>query len=147
MQQYAQPRPWILVSATYASSAMPQKRNPGPLIDIRRDAAVVLSELNSVVMRTHNLPTGMYDAKDEKLNREIVGDASSVVEQPRLDGHSGTRRRSDAPLRDSVPRGSRLRESHGDGRPLRRLHAEDLPDREGQGHLCRALRRAQAGRS
>lgn len=81
MQQYAQPRPWILVSATYASSAMPQKRNPGPLIDIRRDAAVVLSELNSVVMRTHNLPTGMYDAKDEKLNREIVGDASSVVER------------------------------------------------------------------
>ena len=81
MQQYAQPRPWILVSATYASSAMPQKRNPGPLIDIRRDAGVVLAELNSVVMRTHNLPTGMYDAKDEKLNREIVGDASSVLER------------------------------------------------------------------
>lgn len=81
MQQYAQPRPWILVSATYASSAMPQKRNPGPLIDIRRDASVVLAESNSVVMRTHNLPTGMYDAKDEKLNREIVGDASSVLER------------------------------------------------------------------
>lgn len=81
MQQYAQPRPWILVSATYASSAMPQKRNPGPLIDIRRDAAVVLAELNSVVLRTHNLPTGMYDAKDEKLNREILGDGSAVVER------------------------------------------------------------------
>ena len=81
MQQYAQPRPWILVSATYASSAMPQKRNPGPLIDIRRDASVVLAESTSVVMRTHNLPPGMYDAKDEKLNREIVGDASSVLER------------------------------------------------------------------
>ena len=81
MQQYAQPRPWILVSATYASSAMPQKRNPGPLIDIRRDAGVVLANLNSVVMRTHNLPTGMYDAKDEKLNREIVGEGSCVVER------------------------------------------------------------------
>ncbi len=81
MQQYAQPRPWILVSATYASSAMPQKRNPGPLIDIRRDAAAVLAQLNSVILRTHNLPTGMYDAKDEKLNREILGDGSSVVER------------------------------------------------------------------
>ena len=81
MQQYAQPRPWILVTATYASSAMPQKRNPGPLIDIRRDAGVVLANLHSVVMRTHNLPTGMYDAKDEKLNGEMVRDAASVVER------------------------------------------------------------------
>ena len=80
MQQYAQPRPWILVSATYASSAMPQKRNPGPLIDVRRDAGVVLAELQSVVMRAHNLPTGMYDAKDEKVNRAFVAEASDVLE-------------------------------------------------------------------
>ena len=35
MQQYAQPRPWILLKEgngnTYVSSAMPQKRNPGIL--------------------------------------------------------------------------------------------------------------------
>lgn len=79
MQQYAQPRPWILVTSTYASSAMPQKRNPGPLIDIRRDAGASLAALNSVVMRAHNLPTGMYDAKDEKLNREVIGDATDVL--------------------------------------------------------------------
>lgn len=80
MQQYAQPRPWILVSATYASSAMPQKRNPGPIIDVRRDASAVLGSLNSVIMRAHNLPTGMYDAKDEKLNMEMLDDAVKVVE-------------------------------------------------------------------
>ena len=45
MTQYAQPRPWILVGSTYASSAMPQKRNPGSLIDVRRDANTVLEIL------------------------------------------------------------------------------------------------------
>lgn len=80
MQQYAQPRPWILATATYASSAMPQKRNPGPLIDVRRDAGIVLADLQSVVMRAHNLPTGMYDAKDEKVNRTYVAEASEVLE-------------------------------------------------------------------
>ena len=84
MQQYAQPHPWILVCSTYASSAMPQKRNPGPIIDIRRDAAAVLANLSSVIFRAHNLPTGMYDAKDEKLNCETVSDAAEVVE--RFDG-------------------------------------------------------------
>ncbi len=79
MQQYAQPEPWILVSTTYASSAMPQKRNPGPIIDIRRDAGEVLARIQGVVMRAHNLPTGMYDAKDEILNRETVGDATNVI--------------------------------------------------------------------
>lgn len=79
MQQYAQPQPWILVSTTYVSSAMPQKRNPGPIIDIRRDAGEVLAKINGVVFRAHNIPTGMYDAKDEKLNRETVGDATDVL--------------------------------------------------------------------
>lgn len=79
MQQYAQPHPWILVSTTYASSAMPQKRNPGPVIDIRRDAGQVLAAVNGVVFRAHNIPTGMYDAKDEKLNREVVSDAADVL--------------------------------------------------------------------
>lgn len=63
---------------------MPQKRNPGPVFDIRRDAAAVLANLSSVIFRAHNLPTGMYDAKDEKLNCETVSDAAEVVE--RFDG-------------------------------------------------------------
>lgn len=81
MQQYAQPQPWILVSTTYASSAMPQKRNPGPIIDVRRDAGQVLANINGVIFRAHNVPTGMYDAKDEKLNREVVADAVDVLER------------------------------------------------------------------
>lgn len=79
MVQYAQPRPWILVSATYASSAMPQKRNPGSLIDVRRDANGVLGALQSVLWRAHDLTPGMYDAKDIELNGEILRDAGTVA--------------------------------------------------------------------
>ena len=46
MQQYAQPRPWILLKEgqgnTYVSSAMPQKRNPGILNSCRTDASTLL---------------------------------------------------------------------------------------------------------
>ena len=79
MVQYAQPRPWILVSATYASSAMPQKRNPGSLIDVRRDANGVLGALQSILWRAHDLTPGMYDAKDIELNGEILRDAGTVA--------------------------------------------------------------------
>lgn len=81
MVQYAQPRPWMLVSATYASSAMPQKRNPGSLIDIRRDANAVLAYAQSIFSRAHNLPPGMYDAKDIQQNGEIVAEATTVLSQ------------------------------------------------------------------
>lgn len=79
MVQYAQPRPWILVTSTYASSAMPQKRNPGALIDVRRDANTVLANLMSVFTRANNLTPGMYDAKDQKVNCEVLDDAVSVL--------------------------------------------------------------------
>jgi argininosuccinate lyase len=43
MVQYASPRPWIVLregeGATYVSSAMPQKHNPGLLNSTRRDAS------------------------------------------------------------------------------------------------------------
>ena len=46
MQQYAQPRPWILLREgdgnTYVSSAMPQKRNPGILNKARTDCSTLL---------------------------------------------------------------------------------------------------------
>lgn len=79
MVQYAQPHPWILVSATYASSAMPQKRNPGSLIDVRRDANGVLGSLQSIILRAHNLTPGMYDVKDIELNGELLRDAGTVA--------------------------------------------------------------------
>ena len=71
MTQYAQPRPWILVSSTYASTAMPQKRNPGSLIDVRRDANQVLGELTGTIFRAHDLMPGMYDPKDEAINSTV----------------------------------------------------------------------------
>lgn len=79
MMQYASPRPWILVSATYGSSAMPQKRNPGSLIDVRRDANAVLGSLQSIIFRAHDLPPGMYDVKDVMINGEILRDAVKVL--------------------------------------------------------------------
>lgn len=78
MTQYAQPHPWMLVASTYASSAMPQKRNPGPLIDLRRDATQVLSESLSQLLRMHNLMPGMYDAKDLPIVEELMKDATTV---------------------------------------------------------------------
>lgn len=53
---------------------MPNKRNLGSIIDIRGNAGDALAKINDVVFRAHNIPTGMYDVKDEKLNREIVVD-------------------------------------------------------------------------
>jgi argininosuccinate lyase len=81
MTQYAQPRPWILVSSTYASTAMPQKRNPGAIIDVRRDANQVLGELTGVVFRAHDLMPGMYDSKDEHINGTVVNEAAEVIER------------------------------------------------------------------
>jgi argininosuccinate lyase len=80
MTQYAQPRPWILVMSTYASTAMPQKRNPGAIIDVRRDANQVLGELSGVIFRAHDLMPGMYDAKDEHINGTVVNEGAQVIE-------------------------------------------------------------------
>lgn len=79
MVQYAQPRPWILVASTYASSAMPQKRNPGSLIDVRRDANAVLGSISSIFLRAHGLPPGMYDVKDVQQNATILREATEVM--------------------------------------------------------------------
>lgn len=67
MQQYAQPRPWILLQEgngnTYVSSAMPQKRNPGILNNARTDASTLLAEGTGTLFRAHNVPVGMYDGR------------------------------------------------------------------------------------
>ncbi|MDO4178123.1 MAG: argininosuccinate lyase [Phascolarctobacterium sp.] len=67
MQQYAQPRPWILLKEgngnTYVSSAMPQKRNPGILNRARKDCGTILGEAVGTAFRAHNIPAGMADGR------------------------------------------------------------------------------------
>lgn len=81
MVQYAQPRPWILLAEggenTYVSSAMPQKRNPGLMNNCRADCSDVVSEMNAVFMRVHNVVPGMTDgksvAKNGRMSKTAVG--------------------------------------------------------------------------
>ncbi len=77
MQQYAQPRPWILLEEgngnTYVSSAMPQKRNPGILNNCRAQCGTILGLATGAAFRAHNIPAGMPDGRirgtDEILTR------------------------------------------------------------------------------
>lgn len=83
MTQYAQPRPWILLQEgganTYVSSAMPQKRNPGLLNSTRADASTAITLAMGPVIRAHNLPPGMPDAKEVRDNKEMVNSAITVL--------------------------------------------------------------------
>lgn len=82
MQQYAQPRPWVLLKEeggnTYVSSAMPQKRNPGILNSCRTDASTLLGMSVEAMFRSHNIPAGMADGR---LNgtRDIMPQATKVL--------------------------------------------------------------------
>ena len=84
MQQYAQPRPWILLKEgngnTYVSSAMPQKRNPGILNRVRTDCSTLLGIAVEGTFRSHNIPAGMADGRirgTDKLTMQTI----SVVKQ------------------------------------------------------------------
>ena len=74
-QQYAQPRPWIILQEgganTYVSSAMPQKRNPGILMNTRSLASTILGNATGTVFRAHNLPPGMRDVSDEETYQMV----------------------------------------------------------------------------
>lgn len=75
--QYHQIRPWLLldVGATYTSSAMPQKRNPGIIQETRGKASDVVASTQTVTMRAHNVTPGMTDYKsswDSKTARTFV---------------------------------------------------------------------------
>ena len=84
MVQYASPRPWIVLApgggATYVSSAMPQKHNPGLLNATRRDASSAIALSLGPVMRAHNLPPGMADAKEVRDNSALVRSAIGVLQ-------------------------------------------------------------------
>ncbi|MCD8340478.1 MAG: argininosuccinate lyase, partial [Burkholderiales bacterium] len=74
-QQYSQVRPWLLLdqSASYTSSAMPQKRNPGIINKTRARASDVIGAAHTVTVRAHNLNLGMYD------NKESVSEDNSAT--------------------------------------------------------------------
>lgn len=70
VRQYSQPLPWFLLKEgngnTYASSAMPQKRNPGIINSTRVMASEILGAAQTTVYRQHNLPVGMADGRGDK---------------------------------------------------------------------------------
>ena len=84
MQQYAQPRPWILLREgegnTYVSSAMPQKRNPGLLINTRADASNVIALGFGRLIQAHNIPPGMSDAKGIGDNVGVILAATRMLD-------------------------------------------------------------------
>jgi len=84
MVQYAQPRPWILLTEgdgnTYVSSAMPQKRNPGLLNGVRSQASTAISLGIGRTIQAHNIPPGMSDPKSVRENAAVISGAGAVVD-------------------------------------------------------------------
>ncbi len=82
-QQYSQVRPWLLLDsgAAYASSAMPQKRNPGIIQKTRTKASDVIGEMQTAFIRAHNLNLGMYDNKESvsEDNTRVFVDAVHML--------------------------------------------------------------------
>lgn len=83
MVQYAQPRPWILLSEgdgnTYVSSAMPQKRNPGLLNSTRASASGVLTLGIGRLITQHNIPPGMSDNKSSRDSIAMISQAVAML--------------------------------------------------------------------
>lgn len=62
--QYAEPVPWFMLAAgelTGTSSIMPQKRNPAALEQLRAQASILLSEMQTMTFIAHNNRPGMFD--------------------------------------------------------------------------------------
>ncbi|MGE4240643.1 lyase family protein [Ramlibacter sp.] len=94
--QYHQTRPWMLLApgSTYTSSAMPQKANPGVIQNTRGLASDVVSSVQAVLMRAHNVTPGMIDykytwlsggARTFVLGTQLMRDATNVMTVLRID--------------------------------------------------------------
>jgi len=83
MQQYAQPRPWIILQEggdnTYVSSAMPQKRNPGILNSTRTECSTILGQAMGCTLRSHNVPPGMPDGRSSEINAMLKNMSNTLV--------------------------------------------------------------------
>jgi argininosuccinate lyase len=79
--QYHQTRPWLLLdeSATYTSSAMPQKRNPGLIMRARESASDVVGLAQTVVFRNHNVTSGMTDYKSPWEEIKLFPEAIKMI--------------------------------------------------------------------
>jgi len=81
--QYHQTRPWLLLEegATYSSSAMPQKRNPGLLMRTRESASDVVGLAGATTLRAHNVTTGMTDYKAAFDSLGVFESATQMFER------------------------------------------------------------------
>ncbi|MGE0356550.1 MAG: argininosuccinate lyase [Burkholderiales bacterium] len=79
--QYHQIRPWLLLDegATYTSSAMPQKRNPGLIMRAREAASNVVGLSHTVAIRAHNVTTGMTDYKEPAAQLGVFPQAVRMI--------------------------------------------------------------------
>ena len=62
--QYAEAVPWFVLGSgelTGVSSIMPQKRNPAALEQLRAQASLMLADMHSVTLISHNTRIGMFD--------------------------------------------------------------------------------------
>jgi len=79
--QYHQTRPWLLLEegATYGSSAMPQKRNPGLVMNAREQASTVVGLAHAVSLRAHNVTPGMRDYKQTPVELGLFPQAVRMI--------------------------------------------------------------------
>jgi argininosuccinate lyase len=64
--QYTSSSPWILLAEgklTGVSSLMPQKRNPAALEQLRTQSTLMVGDMQSVSLLSHNNRTGMFDSR------------------------------------------------------------------------------------
>ncbi len=79
--QYHQVRPWLLLQegATYTSSSMPQKRNPGLITQARIAASDVVGLSGAVIIRAHNVTSGMVDYKSEAEDLGLFAQSVKMI--------------------------------------------------------------------
>lgn len=79
--QYHQTRPWLLLEegSTYTSSAMPQKNNPGLVMDARGSASTVVGLAHTVSLRAHNVTPGMRDYKQTPAELALFPQAVRTI--------------------------------------------------------------------